>query len=197
VESIAVEYERTVKAPLETTRRTVLTALEKDGFHVTRSQGGLIDARRGSDLRMFEAGRRPVRASVSVVGHDGVSRIAVRLADLSRVPLGSQSLGASYWPVFQEVHDQIDGWLLSLDPGVQTDPLPAPQQSVAVRSVSVTFVIGDHVAVLAPDDVDMYQSVSSMVIGTPGALPPGPAAQIEELALVLRRATGSAAGISV
>ena len=184
MESVSVDYERRVHAPVETTRRTLLSALERGGFTLSHSTGGDIEARRGSHFRSL-AGAHPLRAEITVVGHGNSSRVLVHLADAA----ATTTSAATYWPSFLEVQGELDGWLLALDPAVQTDALPPPQARVAAPTdVWLQIVSPAGEVFLTPDEVQMIFAVAGMVMATPGGLPPGPVAQLEEVVLDIRRA---------
>jgi len=216
MESVTVDFDRDLNAPVETTRRTVLAALKQIGFQVDESSGGHIQAHRGprwmTVLSTARLERRPVRLSAEVMRHGSACRLHVHMGDGDLLESAGDVMMAAYQPVFLAVQDNLDSWLLAIDPSMPTPPLSAPEFHAGAPRLGRTWnsvarqipVIKDSphlvrrepdlrvaapgaVALLSADEAQMCLAVATMVTAEEGSLPPAPV-QLGDLTVRLRQA---------
>lgn len=219
MDSLSLDSDRVLHAPVETTRRTVLSALREMGFTVQQSQAGYIQAARGRAwLPGSGPADRPLKAAVAVMGHDGLSRVHVHLADAVRLGSTATISPNVYEPVFRATLEQLDRWFLALDASLETSA-PAPvmfhpeaaswvrgqwsglsRRVSAVRSAApaqaepdLWVVTPGAVAVLSANEAHMCLAVASLVTASQGVLPGPLASRLETLTISLRAAIASAA----
>ena len=216
MDTVSIDTERELRAPVETVRRTVQTALERMTFTVDRCESGLIEAHRGSTLKAgFGTDRRAVRASVSVMGHGGTARVHVHLGDAEPLSANPHALVPAYQPLLYATLSELDGWLLAVDPAM---PVPAPpalevsrggpsylrtRLAGAARHLPGTvgrstaqalhpelplwIVAPDATATLTPDEAQMLLTVASIATAYGDGLPPAHARRVEDLTVKLRQ----------
>ena len=138
---VCTEYERDLRVPSETTRRTVLDALRTLKFTVDRSQGTSLVAHLGSRwLPRVGVGQRAVLARISVLDYGTASRVHVHLADAEHIVLALASFDQQlligrdrqhigHLPELKKCSqpgvlsvDRIGGHPASRHPGVQRPP---------------------------------------------------------------------------
>lgn len=208
--TVTVDIDRKVHAPVETTRRTVLSALSRLGFSVEKAEGGRIHAVRGEQwLGGFRPQKRPVRVDATLVGDGAGTALHLHLSEGAQVLLDPVAARRSYQPIFRRIHDEIDTWLEALDPQVVTDELPeagvrsgdtpalrkaaGALRHVGAKSVAdrlgreawVWIFAPDEAASMSMNDAEMCLAVASMITADHESLPASLMQQLERVTLKL------------
>ena len=128
---LGIEVSRTVRVPAAQVRAALTRALRDAGFQIVSEHVTLVQGRRGSQLAgAVLRDKLPVQVELGLEPQEAGCRVAVRITDRWRTPVGRvHGLAGLYGQVFSAVLAVVDAALARLDPALASAPpedLPGP-----------------------------------------------------------------------